>query len=73
MPSKYPVCTSSEVVSVLNKAGFIQTGQKGSHLKFVKDKNIVIVPIHRGDLKTGTLKGIIMQAGMTVDEFKAYL
>jgi hypothetical protein len=31
------------------------------------------VPVHGGDLKRGTLRGIIAQAGLTVAEFVALL
>jgi hypothetical protein len=27
------------------------------------------VPVHTGDLKRGTLRGIIAQSGLTVEEF----
>jgi predicted RNA binding protein YcfA (HicA-like mRNA interferase family) len=33
----------------------------------------VTVPVHSGDLKRGTLRGIIAQAGMTVAEFLSFL
>ena len=33
----------------------------------------VIVPMHNKDLKIGTLKGILEQASMSVDELKEYL
>jgi predicted RNA binding protein YcfA (HicA-like mRNA interferase family) len=33
----------------------------------------VTVPVHGDDLKRGTLRGIIAQAGMTVAEFLTYL
>ena len=73
MPSKYPVCTSADVVRALKKAGFSQISQTGSHLKLSDGIHIVIVPIHARDIKTGTLKGILEQAEMTVDEFKSFL
>ena len=47
--------------------------QKGSHRKYFNGTHVVIVPVHKRDLKTGTLKGILEQAGMTVEEFKSLL
>ena len=73
MPSKYPVCTSEDVFRALKKAGFWKVKQKGSHVKVTNGINIVIIPMHKEDLKTGTLKGILEQAGMSVEEFQKYL
>ncbi|WP_442891845.1 type II toxin-antitoxin system HicA family toxin [Aggregatilinea sp.] len=33
----------------------------------------VVVPMHPGDIPAPTMKSIIEQTGMTVDEFIAYL
>ena len=33
----------------------------------------VTAPVHSGDLKRGTMRGIIAQAGMTVAEFLSFL
>ena len=73
MPSKYPTCTPDDVCKALKCAGFSFIKQRGSHAKYSKDSRIVIVPMHDKDLKTGTLKGILEQSGMTVDEFIGYL
>ena len=73
MPSKYPICSPAEVYKALNKAGFLEVKQNGSHVKMTNGRRIVIIPMHNKDLKTGTLKGILEQAGMPVDEFKSYL
>jgi HicA-like toxin of HicAB toxin-antitoxin system len=48
----------------------------GSHCRFIHATDParkVTVPVHSGDLKRGTLRGIIAQAGMTVTEFLALL
>ena len=41
-------------------------------MKSVRTRKVT-VPIHSGDLKRGTLRGIIARAGMTVSEFIALL
>jgi predicted RNA binding protein YcfA (HicA-like mRNA interferase family) len=44
----------------------------GSHCRLIHEGNptrSVTVPIHSGDLKRGTLRAIISQAGLTVSEF----
>jgi predicted RNA binding protein YcfA (HicA-like mRNA interferase family) len=47
---------------------------KGSHLALVSPdgRRLLIVPNH-GDVKRGTLRALIRQAGMTVEEFRALL
>ena len=57
----------------LRRAGFEQTGQRGSHVK-LRDGNghVVIVPMHR-ELRTGTLRSIIRQSGLGADEFIDHL
>jgi predicted RNA binding protein YcfA (HicA-like mRNA interferase family) len=68
--SKLPVIGGRDCVNTLRKAGFEIARQKGSHIIMRRDdpKATVVVPDHR-ELDRGTLRGIIRQAGMTVDEF----
>jgi predicted RNA binding protein YcfA (HicA-like mRNA interferase family) len=45
---------------------------KGSHhhLRHANEPHArPVVPMHRGDLPTGTLRAIIRQAGLSLDEF----
>ncbi len=55
-------------------AGFIETSQRGSHVKFVRavpeGLRTVIVPSHRV-LAGGTLRRILRQAGLSSEEFDA--
>jgi predicted RNA binding protein YcfA (HicA-like mRNA interferase family) len=68
--SKLPVISGQECVTTLQKAGFYVTRQKGSHISLRRDDPIgkVTVPNHK-ELDRGTLRAIIRQAGLTVDEF----
>lgn len=68
MPSKYPICTPEEVIKCLKKAGFHFVSQKGSHAKYTDGKHVVIIPVH-SEIKRFTLKGILEQADMTLEEF----
>jgi predicted RNA binding protein YcfA (HicA-like mRNA interferase family) len=61
-----------EAVRALKRLGFVQLRQTGSHLILRKDQRTVVVPQHK-PLKPGTLKGIIEQAGSTLEQFKAEL
>jgi predicted RNA binding protein YcfA (HicA-like mRNA interferase family) len=68
-----PVVSGQETVTALEKIGFAQVGQRGSHVK-LRDQGdrTVIVPIH-GELARGTLSAIIRQSGVTVSEFIDFL
>jgi len=60
------------VIKVLSKLGFIVIRQRGSHIVlkgFYKEKKrTVVVPKHK-EIAIGTLKGILFQAGLTIEEF----
>ncbi len=61
-----------EAARALRRAGFETIRQTGSHLIMRKESRTVVVPQHK-PIKPGTLKGLIEQAGMTVEEFSALL
>lgn len=71
--SKLPQLKPRQVVRVLERAGFAQRKSKGGHRTYVKDTLRVTLPYHATDIKPGTLRSIIDQAGMTVEEFLRYL
>jgi len=72
-----PVVKGRQVIRALVNAGFIVDRIVGSHhiLVYPGDATrTVTVPVHSNrDLKPGTLRSIIRQAGFAVDEFKALL
>jgi predicted RNA binding protein YcfA (HicA-like mRNA interferase family) len=74
---RLPVVSGRCTIQALTRAGFVADRITGSHyvLAFPGDPTrTVTVPVHAGrDLKPGTLRSIIRQAGLTVDEFVALL
>ncbi|MGF2035048.1 MAG: type II toxin-antitoxin system HicA family toxin [Nostoc sp. CmiVER01] len=77
---KLPRVRASEVIRVLERLGFVQVRQRGSHVilkkQFVEEGegqkvNEVgcVVPLHRKTIATGTLKSILSQSGVSVEEF----
>lgn len=68
MPPKLPNISGKEAIRRLEALGFIAVRQKGSHIVMRKNAQGCVVPNHK-ELKTGTLAGILKQAGVTVDEF----
>jgi predicted RNA binding protein YcfA (HicA-like mRNA interferase family) len=72
MRRRLPALRPQEVVRALNRAGFTVERIKGSHyhLRHPDDPRLrVSVPVHNRDLPKGTLRAIIKQAGLTVEEF----
>ena len=60
------------VVKVLGKLGFKPVRQQGSHIllkgTYRGTSRTVVVPRHE-ETAVGTLKGILFQAGLTIEEF----
>jgi len=74
MSPKLPALRARDVISKLRKAGFEFDRQaKGSHEIWYHPQTHrrVVVPNHPGDIPKGTLRKMIQQAGLTVDEFMA--
>ena len=69
---KLPQISGKECVKALEKLGFVQTRQRGSHLVMRCEDRGCSVPNHR-ELKSGTLHGILKQAEVSVDDFLAAL
>lgn len=61
-----------EAVKALERLGFRQARQRGSHVIMIREtpvgKTGCAVPMHR-ELKLGTLRGILRQAKIDVNEF----
>jgi len=66
-----PVLKPEQIIKALEKLGFKRHRQKGSHLIMVKEKMQCqpVIPMHNKDMKKGTLRAIIRQVGLTVEEF----
>ncbi len=69
---KLPILSGKEIIRILNKFGFNEVRQKGSHVilkKFTGSKEIgCVVPLHK-EVAVGTLKGIIKQANLSPSDF----
>lgn len=59
-----------EVVAALTRMGFVVMRQRGSHMILRRDDPYcrVVVPNHR-NVRIGTLRHIVNDAGLTVEEF----
>ncbi|MHB1534148.1 MAG: type II toxin-antitoxin system HicA family toxin [Acidimicrobiales bacterium] len=70
-----PSVSGERVVRALEKAGFVEVRTTGSHhIMRHPDGRGTTVPVHAGrDLAKGTLRGILADTGLTVDELKQML
>jgi predicted RNA binding protein YcfA (HicA-like mRNA interferase family) len=67
---KQPTASPKDVVRVAEKLGFIFRRQSGSHAIYVRqsDHVSVVIPMHKGELKRKTLRGIIQDLKITVED-----
>jgi predicted RNA binding protein YcfA (HicA-like mRNA interferase family) len=64
---KLPVLSGHEIVKLLERLGFEQVRQRGSHVVMRRGAHGCVVPLHK-EVKSGTLAGLLRQAGVTLDE-----
>ncbi|WP_340819805.1 type II toxin-antitoxin system HicA family toxin [Methanolobus sp. WCC4] len=63
-----PAISGQKTIKILVKLGFVVVRQKGSHVFLQRGNDTVTVPLHN-PLKKGTLKSILKQANVDLDEF----
>jgi predicted RNA binding protein YcfA (HicA-like mRNA interferase family) len=72
MPSKLPRVSGEDTIRALKRLGFVPARQRGSHIvlkKQIQGEEIgCVVPMYN-EIATGTLRSILRQAGVTVEEF----
>jgi len=76
MSDKLPRVDCQDLVRALKRAGFVEQRQRGSHLhmKRESDGKRVTVPIHKGRVvPIGTLRAILRDADISIDEFRKLL
>lgn len=67
--SKLPIVSGKEVIKAFLKLGYYIRGQEGSHIHMRHSiKKPLTIPNHRTIAK-GTLRAIIREAELSVDEF----
>ncbi|HTS35412.1 MAG TPA: type II toxin-antitoxin system HicA family toxin [Candidatus Solibacter sp.] len=69
---RLPRVSGAETVRALVKLGFEQVRQRGSHVVLRRAEKGCVVPLHK-ELALGTLRGVLKQAGVSVEEFMAQL
>ena len=71
---KLPRISGRECIKALEKVGFYQKRRESSHIIMRRDEPFaqVVVPDH-DELATGTLRAIIRDSGLSVEEFVSLL
>jgi predicted RNA binding protein YcfA (HicA-like mRNA interferase family) len=73
--SVLPRVSGREVVKALSKVGYEEDRQRGSHIilrQAMSPHRRIVVPDHN-EVAKGTLRAIIRQTGLTVEEFRDLL
>jgi predicted RNA binding protein YcfA (HicA-like mRNA interferase family) len=72
---KLPKVTAREAIRALRRDGWQIAHQVGSHAHLMHSTKPgkVTVPVHGGDIRDGTLRSILKQAGLTPDQFRNLL
>jgi predicted RNA binding protein YcfA (HicA-like mRNA interferase family) len=72
---RLPTATAKELIRVAERLGFELRRQKGSHAIYVRaeDQARVVIPMHAGELKRKTLRAIIQDLKITVEQFRELL
>lgn len=72
--TKLPRIGGRDCIRALERAGFYRRRQTGSHVVMRRDDPFaqVVVPDH-DELDRGTLRAIVRQAGLRVEEFLRFL
>ena len=63
-----PVVSGKKMKRVLEKLGYVMKRRRGSHMMMYKGKKLIVVPDHK-ELKRGTLRNILREADLSVEEF----
>ena len=69
--AKLPIVKPKQVIAALQRTDFFIDHQTGSHVRLVhqtKPHRRVSVPMHNKDIPTGTLKNILRQAELSVED-----
>jgi predicted RNA binding protein YcfA (HicA-like mRNA interferase family) len=71
MPRKLPILSANEIIKALSKIGYTVDHQRGSHVVLRRED-----PPHRriaipnyDEIPRGTLRAIISEAGLTIEQF----
>jgi len=65
--------SSIRIIKTLERKGFMFVSQRGSHVKYRKEKTetlVVIVPARKKVIPMGTFRSILRQSKLTIKDFE---
>ena len=65
---KLPKVSGTQAIRALESLGFVVVRQRGSHVVMRKGSTGCVIPNHK-EIKSGTLAGVLRQAGVSLEEF----
>ncbi len=69
---KLPLLSARKIIKALSRTGFQQVSQRGRHIKLKRKEGdrtwIVIIP-NFNQIPIGTLRSIIRQSGLDIEDF----
>jgi len=71
--TRLPVLSAREVIRALSKAGYYVRDQKGSHVHLRHPSRPPLTVPNHPEVARGTLRRILRDAGLTVEEFLGLL
>lgn len=74
MNEKIPLCSSDQIIRVLERNGFVKKKKtRGSHQALIRREGsrsrVVIVVLGKKEIKRGTLRSILEMADMSLEQF----
>jgi len=75
MPTRLPSLRPRELIRALERAGFVQARQTGSHVILSRAGHpaAISVPNHSKEMRRPLVLGIIADAGLSVDDVLRFL
>jgi predicted RNA binding protein YcfA (HicA-like mRNA interferase family) len=65
---KLPAIRPKRLVAALERLGFYEVRQKGSHLQLKRGNLLATVPMHGADLSPALLRSILRQSRISIEE-----
>lgn len=74
MTPQQPVVSGKRLIKALEKDGWKEVRQRGSHVRLKKTghRSALVVPLHK-EIKRGTLGGILRDADLSTDDLRHLL
>jgi predicted RNA binding protein YcfA (HicA-like mRNA interferase family) len=75
MSTRLPAITAGELRRALQRAGWVEDRQRGSHVRLERGSQKITIADHgaKVTIPRGTLSATLKQAGMTVDDLRRLL